>query len=81
MKKTKIISAFPACGKTYVSKKLAGALKHVVYLDKDTLVSSVGVMIMIQPIQIKLKSIVILNFQKIILSTLKRILEKLIISL
>lgn len=27
-----------ACGKTYISKQLAKNLKHVVYLDKDTLI-------------------------------------------
>ena len=31
-------SVCPECGKTYVSKKLATALHHVVYLDKDTLI-------------------------------------------
>ena len=34
-KKLILVVSPPACGKTYVSKKLAGALKHVVYLDKD----------------------------------------------
>src|SRR5574344_425065 len=33
-----LVSAPPASGKTYVSMKLAENLKHVVYLDKDTLV-------------------------------------------
>ena len=28
----------PACGKTFISRQLAGALQHVVYLDKDTLI-------------------------------------------
>ena len=37
-KKLILVVSPPACGKTYVSKKLAGALKHVVYLDKDTLI-------------------------------------------
>lgn len=37
-KKLIIVSAPPASGKTYVSMKLAENLKHVVYLDKDTLV-------------------------------------------
>lgn len=37
-KKLILVSAPPASGKTYVSMKLASALKHVVYLDKDTLV-------------------------------------------
>ena len=38
MKKLIIVTSPPACGKTYVSKQLASALKHVVYLDKDTLI-------------------------------------------
>lgn len=33
-----IVSSPPACGKTYISKQLAKNLKHVVYLDKDTLI-------------------------------------------
>lgn len=33
-----IDSSPPACGKTYISKQLARNLKHVVYLDKDTLI-------------------------------------------
>lgn len=37
-KKLILVVSPPACGKTYVSKKLASALKHVVYLDKDTLI-------------------------------------------
>lgn len=37
-KKLILVSAPPASGKTYVSKKLAETLHHVVYLDKDTLV-------------------------------------------
>lgn len=37
-KKLILVVSPPACGKTYVSKKLAKALKHVVYLDKDTLI-------------------------------------------
>ena len=28
----------PACGKTFISKQLAKNLRHVVYLDKDTLI-------------------------------------------
>jgi tRNA uridine 5-carbamoylmethylation protein Kti12 len=32
------VTSPPACGKTKLSKKLAAALKHVVYLDKDTLI-------------------------------------------
>ncbi len=38
LKKLILVVSPPACGKTYVSKKLAKALKHVVYLDKDTLI-------------------------------------------
>lgn len=37
MKKLILLTSPPACGKTYVSKQLAKALNHVVYLDKDTL--------------------------------------------
>lgn len=37
-KKLILVVSPPACGKTYVSKKLAKALKHIVYLDKDTLI-------------------------------------------
>lgn len=33
-----LVTSPPASGKTYVSKKLAQNLKHVVYLDKDTLI-------------------------------------------
>ncbi len=33
-----IVTSPPACGKTKLSKKLATELKHVVYLDKDTLI-------------------------------------------
>ena len=33
-----MVTSPPACGKTYISKKLAENLKHVVYLDKDTLI-------------------------------------------
>ena len=38
MKKLILVTSPPACGKTYVSKQLAAALSHVVYLDKDTLI-------------------------------------------
>ena len=38
MKKLILVTSPPGCGKTYVSKQLAKALKHVVYLDKDTLI-------------------------------------------
>ena len=40
MKKMILVTSPPACGKTYISKQLARNLKHVVYLDKDTLISS-----------------------------------------
>ena len=32
------VTSPPACGKTKLSKKLASELKHIVYLDKDTLI-------------------------------------------
>ncbi len=32
------VTSPPACGKTRLAKKLASALKHIVYLDKDTLI-------------------------------------------
>lgn len=38
VKKLIIVTSPPASGKTYVSKQLATALTHVVYLDKDTLI-------------------------------------------
>ena len=38
MKKLILVTSPPACGKTFVSKELAKALRHVVYLDKDTLI-------------------------------------------
>lgn len=38
MKELILVTSPPACGKTYISKKLATILKHVVYLDKDTLI-------------------------------------------
>ena len=38
MKKLILVTSPPACGKTFISKKLAEHLKHVVYLDKDTLI-------------------------------------------
>lgn len=38
MKKLILVTSPPASGKTYISKALANALKHVVYLDKDTLI-------------------------------------------
>lgn len=37
-KKMILVTSPPACGKTFISKKLAENLKHVVYLDKDTLI-------------------------------------------
>lgn len=38
MKNLILVTSPPACGKTYISKQLAKHLKHVVYLDKDTLI-------------------------------------------
>lgn len=38
MKKLILVTSPPACGKTFVSKEIAKALDHVVYLDKDTLI-------------------------------------------
>ncbi len=38
MKRLILVTSPPASGKTYVSKRLAENLKHVVYLDKDTLI-------------------------------------------
>ena len=38
MKRMILVTSPPACGKTFISKKLAERLKHVVYLDKDTLI-------------------------------------------
>lgn len=38
MKRLILVTSPPASGKTYVSKQLAKKLKHVVYLDKDTLI-------------------------------------------
>lgn len=37
-KKLILVTSPPACGKTHVSKQIAKRLKHVVYLDKDTLI-------------------------------------------
>ena len=34
-----LVTLPPASGKTYISKLLAKRLKHVVYLDKDTLIA------------------------------------------
>ena len=33
-----LVTSPPACGKTRLSKKLATEMKHIVYLDKDTLI-------------------------------------------
>ena len=38
MKRLILVTSPPASGKTYICKQLAKALKHVVYLDKDTLI-------------------------------------------
>lgn len=38
MKKLILVTSPPACGKTFISKQLAAALRHIVYLDKDTLI-------------------------------------------
>lgn len=38
MKRLILVTSPPACGKTFISKQLAQNLKHVVYLDKDTLI-------------------------------------------
>ena len=76
MKKTKIISAFPACGKTYAFKKLNE--KGYKILDSDS--SQFSWCYDYDPTNSD-KSIVIQNFQVIIFSTLRRILEKLIIFL
>ena len=38
MKKLILVTSPPASGKTFISKQLAKHLKHVVYLDKDTLI-------------------------------------------
>ena len=39
VKKLILVTSPPACGKTYISKALAARLEHVVYLDKDTLIT------------------------------------------
>ena len=36
-KKLILVAAPPACGKTYVSERIAQAVPHIVYLDKDDL--------------------------------------------
>ncbi len=38
MKKMILVTSPPGCGKTRLSRRLATALPHVVYLDKDTLI-------------------------------------------
>lgn len=38
MKNLILVTSPPACGKTFISKEIARALEHVVYLDKDTLI-------------------------------------------
>ncbi len=38
MKKLVLVTSPPACGKTFISKRLAKALNNCVYLDKDTLI-------------------------------------------
>lgn len=38
LKELILVTSPPACGKTFISKELAKHLKHVVYLDKDTLI-------------------------------------------
>ena len=38
MKNLILVTSPPACGKTFISKQLAKHMKHVVYLDKDTLI-------------------------------------------
>ena len=39
VKKLILVTSPPACGKTFISKELAKRLQHVVYLDKDTLIT------------------------------------------
>ncbi len=38
MKKLILVVSPPACGKTFISKKIAETAEHMVYLDKDTLI-------------------------------------------
>ena len=38
MKNLILVTSPPACGKTFISKQLAKHMKHIVYLDKDTLI-------------------------------------------
>lgn len=75
---TKIISAFPACGKTYAFKKLNE--KGYKILDSDS--SQFSWYYDYNPVNSdQIEEYRNPEFQKIILSTLRRILEKLIISL
>lgn len=39
MKRLILVTSPPACGKTFISRQLSKTLKHVVYLDKDTLIT------------------------------------------
>lgn len=39
VKKLILVTSPPACGKTFISKALAKRLKHIVYLDKDSLIT------------------------------------------
>ncbi len=39
MKKLILVTSPPACGKTFVTRKLAKAMPNCVYLDKDTLIN------------------------------------------
>ena len=41
-KKLILVAAPPACGKNFVSEKIAETCKHIVYLDKDDLCDLVG---------------------------------------
>ncbi len=41
-KKLILVAAPPACGKSYVSERIAQACEHIVYLDKDDLCDLVG---------------------------------------
>ena len=38
VKRLILVTSPPACGKTRLSRRLAAALRHVVYLDKDSLI-------------------------------------------
>ena len=41
-KKLILVAAPPACGKNYVSERIAEECEHIVYLDKDDLCDLVG---------------------------------------